>query len=194
MAIPAGAALGYGIGATVGSAVSWNAAFFVCGIPGFVAAFLVLKINNPAKGINDTSHSSCPNPRSDSEILKARGFDDINDKVSSRKSHSSFDYENKISALKNGIRSFRIDASEILCNRYYLCALAGYAATNFSLGGLADWFASFMVRYTDSTVTVAGKSVEFIYICICMYIYLYIHIYLVRVICIICIVYKSVYI
>ena len=34
LAIPVGGALGYGIGASVGEAVSWRAAFFICGLPG----------------------------------------------------------------------------------------------------------------------------------------------------------------
>ena len=53
LAIPVGGALGFGIGATVGAAVSWRVAFMVCGAPGLLAAWWVLRLNDPARGGND---------------------------------------------------------------------------------------------------------------------------------------------
>ena len=53
LAIPVGGALGYGIGAILGSTFSWRVAFLGIGIPGIIIAFLVLTINDPVRGIND---------------------------------------------------------------------------------------------------------------------------------------------
>ena len=55
-----GGALGYGIGAVVGQAVSWRVAFYVCGAPGFVLAFLALGLNNPVPGLNDNLEENEP--------------------------------------------------------------------------------------------------------------------------------------
>ena len=172
LALPVGAALGYGIGAAVGPAISWNAAFFVCGVPGFIAALAVLKINNPARGVNDRDDVvDKSHPRdfksysvgilcNESSDADAKNDSPGTDNVISSSSSADYDYNHfrKFkSSLYQAIVSFRSDASEVLSNPHFLCALVGYIATNFSLGGLADWFASYMVRYTNSTITAAGN-------------------------------------
>ena len=58
LAIPVGGSIGYAIGGVIGQAFSWRTAFFVCGIPGFLAAFLVLRINNPVRMSNETGLSN----------------------------------------------------------------------------------------------------------------------------------------
>ena len=50
VAIPVGAALGFGIGGFLGKMVGWRAAFLACGLPGIVAAILALKIRDPLEG------------------------------------------------------------------------------------------------------------------------------------------------
>lgn len=45
---PLGGAVGFILGGVVGSALGWRAAFFICGAPGLVLAFLVLLVNDPA--------------------------------------------------------------------------------------------------------------------------------------------------
>jgi MFS family permease len=47
MAIPVGSALGYVVGGLVSHAYGWRAAFFVAGLPGLVAAALVLTLPDP---------------------------------------------------------------------------------------------------------------------------------------------------
>jgi len=53
IAIPFGAALGYGIGGVVGGYAGWRVAFLVCGIPGIGLALLCLLINEPPRGLQD---------------------------------------------------------------------------------------------------------------------------------------------
>jgi MFS family permease len=50
VAIPVGAALGFTIGGLVGHAYGWRTAFLVCGLPGLLAAGLVLLIKEPPRG------------------------------------------------------------------------------------------------------------------------------------------------
>ena len=50
VAIPVGAALGFTIGGLVGHAYGWRTAFLVCGLPGLLAAGLVLLIKEPQRG------------------------------------------------------------------------------------------------------------------------------------------------
>jgi MFS family permease len=50
VAIPVGAALGFTLGGLVGHAYGWRIAFLVCGLPGLLAAGLVLLIKEPKRG------------------------------------------------------------------------------------------------------------------------------------------------
>ena len=50
VAIPVGTALGFTIGGLVGHAYGWRMAFLVCGLPGLIAAGLVLLIKEPRRG------------------------------------------------------------------------------------------------------------------------------------------------
>lgn len=50
VAIPVGAALGFTLGGLVGHAYGWRMAFLVCGLPGLIAAGLVLLIKEPRRG------------------------------------------------------------------------------------------------------------------------------------------------
>ena len=50
VAIPVGAALGFTLGGLVGHAYGWRTAFLVCGLPGLLAAGLVLLIKEPTRG------------------------------------------------------------------------------------------------------------------------------------------------
>ena len=52
-AIPAGTALGYALGGTVGSAFGWRAAFFAAGVPGAVLALALLSLAEPQRGASD---------------------------------------------------------------------------------------------------------------------------------------------
>jgi MFS family permease len=56
LAIPIGGALGFAVGAVLGSAYGWRTAFLACGAPGLIIALMVLTIDNPPRGINDRQH------------------------------------------------------------------------------------------------------------------------------------------
>jgi hypothetical protein len=60
LAIPLGSALGYGIGAILGSTFGWRVAFFIVGVPGVIVAVCILFISNPVRGINDPEDVSKP--------------------------------------------------------------------------------------------------------------------------------------
>ena len=57
-AIPIGSALGYITGGLIGEAYGWRAAFFVAGAPGAALAFLLLFLTEPARGAQDSTHST----------------------------------------------------------------------------------------------------------------------------------------
>lgn len=50
VAIPVGAALGFGIGGLVGAHWGWRTAFLVCGLPGVAIALLALFLKEPRRG------------------------------------------------------------------------------------------------------------------------------------------------
>jgi MFS family permease len=50
MAIPVGSALGYVVGGLLSHAYGWRSAFFVAGLPGLLAAGLVLRLPDPRRG------------------------------------------------------------------------------------------------------------------------------------------------
>lgn len=52
-AIPVGAALGYAVGGTVGTAFSWRTAFLVAGAPGILLALWLTRVPEPARGALD---------------------------------------------------------------------------------------------------------------------------------------------
>lgn len=55
MGLPIGIALSYFVGSYVAHAYGWRTAFFVAGIPGFLAAIAALFITEPARGTKETA-------------------------------------------------------------------------------------------------------------------------------------------
>lgn len=51
------------------------------------------------------------------------------------------------------------DFKQIIMNKYFLCSVIGSTANAFALGGLADWFPTFLVRYTDASISESGLVV-----------------------------------
>lgn len=129
LAIPIGGALGYGIGAVIGQIYGWRIAFYVCGIPGIIVALSILKLNDPVRGINDDFHVS----NSDSTKLKQ--------------------------TFKEEFSKFLNELIQILKNKHYMLATAGLVASNFCLGGLAEWLATFLLRYDNVQLDTAGLVV-----------------------------------
>ena len=61
-AIPAGTALGYALGGTIGSAFGWRTAFFAAGIPGAVLALTLLCLAEPERGASDGADTGPATP------------------------------------------------------------------------------------------------------------------------------------
>jgi MFS transporter, Spinster family, sphingosine-1-phosphate transporter len=76
VAIPVGAAIGFGVGSLVGAEWGWRAAFLVCGVPGIVAALLALRIDDPPRGRFDEGPKIAPPPWKDAlpALLRNRRF------------------------------------------------------------------------------------------------------------------------
>jgi len=56
-AIPVGAALGYGLGGTLGSALGWRWAFVVIGLPGIALGISIMRTVEPIRGATDPKPS-----------------------------------------------------------------------------------------------------------------------------------------
>ena len=58
VAVPIGAALGFGLGGLIGASLGWRAAFFITGLPGFLLAFLLFAIPEPTRGQSDRGETT----------------------------------------------------------------------------------------------------------------------------------------
>ncbi|HEY7088782.1 MAG TPA: MFS transporter [Tepidisphaeraceae bacterium] len=72
LAIPIGAALSYALGGVIAAHYGWRAAFLICGLPGLVAAGLVLLIREPSRGQFDSDAAHKP-PRWIEALKRLRG-------------------------------------------------------------------------------------------------------------------------
>jgi MFS transporter, Spinster family, sphingosine-1-phosphate transporter len=70
-AIPAGTALGYALGGTIGSAFGWRTAFFAAGIPGAVLALALLSLAEPERGASDEADTRPTTPLALGPSLRA---------------------------------------------------------------------------------------------------------------------------
>jgi MFS transporter, Spinster family, sphingosine-1-phosphate transporter len=55
LALPVGTALGFVLGGTIADALGWRAVFFVVGLPGLLAAFAALVMNDPGRGASEAA-------------------------------------------------------------------------------------------------------------------------------------------
>jgi len=170
LAIPLGGALGFAIGAVIGSALGWRDAFYIIGFPGLIAAFYVLKINNPYQGVHDDkvddkvgNRSKSDSVESSNEVFKSIPVDDENQLINSingsgRKSFGETKKKSKADSQWWIDTKVAVgDLMQILSNKHFIFAMLGQAANNFALGGLADWYATFLLRYAPgATLSSAG--------------------------------------
>eukprot|EP00929_Paragymnodinium_shiwhaense_P023370 TRINITY_DN14644_c0_g1_i5.p1 TRINITY_DN14644_c0_g1~~TRINITY_DN14644_c0_g1_i5.p1 ORF type:complete len:458 (-),score=39.75 TRINITY_DN14644_c0_g1_i5:127-1500(-) len=124
IAAPVGGAIGYAAGAVLGAQVGWRTAFMACGVPGVVAAGLVLLIEDPVRGAND--------------IVEADSCNETEEPQKERRT------------------STESCVSGILCNPHWVLAVGGISANMFAVGGLAEWYNSFVVRYESVALEDAG--------------------------------------
>lgn len=77
VAIPVGAALGFLLGGYVGSAHGWRLAFLLAGLPGLLAAGLVLFVREPGRGNQDEDGAQVAPPWSEALRLLAKNHEYI---------------------------------------------------------------------------------------------------------------------
>ncbi|CAJ1395406.1 unnamed protein product [Effrenium voratum] len=140
LSAPVGAAIGFGIGSIMGQELGWRCAFFVCGFPGVVVAFTVLLLNDPPMGINDDGED--PLHEDDDE-------DSDSDSDGTEKSVGGHCLREELQLLRNP---------------YFLLATMGMVAITFAIGGLSEWYPTFLVRYahmeeSSSGLVLSGSSV-----------------------------------
>jgi len=126
LAMPVGGALGYVVGAGLGAVIGWREAFFAVGAPGVVVSLLLLRCNDPVRGINDT--------------LPTTVEDNVEDEVEEEESAGNL----------------LDDLVLIFTNKAYVAATAGMVGITFGIGAFADWYDVLLVRHTDTTVAEAG--------------------------------------
>lgn len=167
LAIPVGGAFGFGIGAVIGSLLGWRAAFYIIGVPGAFVAMTVLAINNPYPGVHESAISG-KGIRGRADMKDSSSMENhllgnsVNDScidTSDSSSGSSSD-SNRSKVTRSCMAEMKLAWDEvitILSNKHYLCCVLGCTASNFALGGLADWFPTFLVRYAPGA-TIASSG------------------------------------
>jgi MFS transporter, Spinster family, sphingosine-1-phosphate transporter len=117
IAIPVGAAAGYGLGGWLSQAYSWHVAFFAAGAPGLVLAVMAFRMKEPRRGAMDGPEAQEKLP-------------------------------------------FRVGLRGLAGNKTFWWTTTGYTLMTFSIGGLAFWMPTFLVRErgmsADSTGLVFG--------------------------------------
>lgn len=168
LALPIGGAFGFMIGALVGSSYGWRVAFYVCGIPGLLLSFAVLRINDPVRGINDPELSEVElYPEIISPIAeKSFGDEDMERSdqhisTSSLKKHPSSPPTAQPISQPTAHRAFDWNAygqefKQILTNPVFMCCAMGLAANAYCLGGLTEWYATYLLRYNQASLSSAG--------------------------------------
>ena len=137
LSAPVGAAVGFGMGSVLGESLGWRSAFFVCGFPGVLVAASVLFLNDPPMGINDQFEDPCHTEEDSTD-------DDSESSDPTPRTRCVF--------LK--------EAWVLLTNPYFFFATVGTVAISFAVGGLTEWYPSFLVRYTESWAISLDESVE----------------------------------
>ncbi|MEN9787796.1 MAG: hypothetical protein RLZZ299_3060 [Pseudomonadota bacterium] len=129
VAIPVGAALGFGVGGVLGKALGWRAAFLACGLPGLLAALLALRIRDPRENA------------AAGEALR-------------RGAHPPPPQEGSAEppGWPHALRVLR-------ANRTYVVAVAGYTLVTFASGGMADWLPTWLARERGMDLARAGTLV-----------------------------------
>ena len=133
MSAPVGAALGFGMGSMLGQNLGWRTAFFACGFPGILVATSVLFLNDPPMGVND-------------ELEDPMNLDE----------ESSDDEDSEESQPVRRDCAFLREGWVLLSNPFFLSATLGSVAISFAVGGLTEWYPTFLYRYSDLSQAMSG--------------------------------------
>lgn len=184
LAMPVGSALGFGIGAVIASIFGWRWAFAAFGVPGLIASFYALKLNNPMRGINDPElHEnektlklqdvSVTNPIANidnanggadsSDLNKQTQKEDVMENQKKEDDFDEIEIEYRSSSVAefnetDGQKAYR-EIKSILTNPIFLLCTLGLSAQTFALAGFADWATAFLQRYESVSLKGAGLLV-----------------------------------
>ena len=122
LAIPVGAALGYGVGGVLGQYFGWKTAFMAVGLPGLVMAAVIIFTKEPKRGAMD-------------------GLDDIEVKAAM-----------KAQSIASVLRV-------LLSHPAYVVIIVGLTLETWGVGGMADWFPTYLERIEGMSTGDAGLSV-----------------------------------
>jgi MFS transporter, Spinster family, sphingosine-1-phosphate transporter len=170
LAIPVGSALGFGIGSVLGALFSWRVAFLAVGLPGVILSISVLFCNDPVPGLNDENihHSATTsfNSLSGSSSGSSSSQDSMTELVTTTSPLTDSSRLSGSPPLSSGpvpitIKSLSYqqllhDLKVILTNPHYNLSLAGLIANLFAMGGLAEWFPTFLNRYSAMSISESG--------------------------------------
>ena len=169
LAIPVGAALGFGIGAVLGGAYGWREAFFGVGIPGIIFALAVLSLNDPAMGINDDGKEKALGESTVRDGARGsdrgRGGSKVSSRLSadgdtvSRESGDVIPPAPGPATFSSWAWQYSKDVCEIVSNKAWFMVLAGQVLSNFALGGIAEWMSTYLQRFDGADVSSAGLVV-----------------------------------
>jgi MFS family permease len=123
-AIPMGFALGFVIGGVLAYFFGWRMAFMLVGVPGLIAAILVWRLREPARGATD-------------EPVKQTALEGIEE--SQAQTVSALSHED---ARESWLRT----SWQILRTRDWIISTAGYTALTFALGAFATWATVLLVE------------------------------------------------
>ena len=135
MALPFGAACSYEGGAWVAAHYGWRMSFVLSAVPGAVIALLILFWMREPKRTGGTIAAS-------ESVHPTRGDD------------RTVAMSGPPSSVSEAPRSK--GWLSLLRNPAYLCAILGYAAVTFSLGGISWWMPSFLHRVGGYSIEAAG--------------------------------------
>ena len=184
LAIPVGAAVGFGLGAVLGDMFNWRVAFLGVGLPGIAVSLCVLLCNNPVHGLNDTKHAShttgvevigLPATREGSECscdreITANPLSAAATVEEGGECHDSgCDAELMTSdrslsncptpSSESSLTRLRGELCMVLSNKVFAVATAGTVANTFALGGLAEWFPAYLSRFYGADIGESGLVV-----------------------------------
>ena len=126
---PIGAALGYGLGGAIGQVVGWRLAFVVIGLPGVLLGLTILRTVDPVRGGTDVREGGGVGGGAVDEAVKYAGE-----------------------------TQWRV-VVQLLTNPVFMVATVGQVCTTFGVGGLADWFPTYLQRVYHQQEGTAGVGV-----------------------------------
>jgi len=135
---PLGCALGFGIGSVACDLVGWRHTLVLCGFPVALTVLLVLLLEDPPVGISE--------PVDSTETKQGNQSRDVEQgAISASDSH---DQPEAKSCIKEVMR--------MASNADWALATVGMVCIQFAIGGLSDWYPTYMHRYVAMREAFAG--------------------------------------